>query len=74
MTVVICGWNDRGATALVDGHLVLIETTEYGDEWLCQVHGNVTELGHHCPHTAALAATPADSATYVPTTTRSTIA
>lgn len=72
MTIDVIEWDERHAIAVVDGQLVLIETTDYGDEWLCSMHGNRSEAGSHCPHTSALASTPADPQKFSPNPRRST--
>lgn len=56
-------WSDREALVIVDGERVRIRRTATADRWLCDEHGDRTELGH-CAHTEAVAHAPADPSKY----------
>ena len=58
MSVVVKAWSNRDALAIVDGTRVCIRRQRRSIRWICDEHGN--DNHPHCPHLAALAATPAD--------------
>lgn len=59
MTVDLLVWTDTDALALVDGARVRIRRGPSGVRWCCSSCGESLDQPDHCPHTAALAASPA---------------
>lgn len=66
MNVVLVRWSGepvelggRDALGYVDDVRVIVRRNQIRDRWLCAEHGERTNLGH-CPHTLALALTPAE--------------
>lgn len=58
MNVILKGWSDRSAVAIVDGTRVRVRRSLTATRWTCDAHG--TSDRPHCAHLDALAATPAD--------------
>lgn len=65
MTVNVLGWSHASAVALVDGVRVRVRRKRDAVWWMCDDCGRAR--APHCPHTDALAVTPAD-----PTKSRTT--
>ena len=66
MSVHLIAWSDIDAVAIVDDIRVRIRRSPNGIRWLCDVHGEQIDAPDLCPHTQALADSPADPAKHKP--------
>lgn len=65
MNVEVLSWGPSEALALVDGTRVRVRRYKAAVVWICAEHGT-SRNAPGCPHTAALADTPADPDTFTP--------